>query len=75
MEPLRGSCRLLAPLTHELAETLPAWRKLVGPVAERVAPLLLEREPSSVKLPTAMTKANPRADRSRRHNTPTRQPG
>ena len=27
-ETQRGNCRLLAPLTHELAETLPAWRRL-----------------------------------------------
>ena len=41
-ETQRGSVRLLAPLTHELAETLPAWRKLIAPVAEGVAALLLE---------------------------------
>jgi CRISPR-associated endonuclease Cas1 len=32
-----GHCRLMAPLTHELAETMPRWRELVAPVAERVA--------------------------------------
>jgi hypothetical protein len=64
----RGICRLLAPLAHELAETLPAWRKLMAPVAERVASLLLEREPSSVKLATPLTEANRRADRARRRN-------
>jgi CRISPR/Cas system-associated endonuclease Cas1 len=63
----RGSRRLLAPLTHELAETLPAWRQLVAPVAEQVASLLLEREPTVEKLPTPLTQANRRADRARRH--------
>jgi CRISPR-associated endonuclease Cas1 len=67
-ETQRGSCRLLAPLTHELAETLPAWRKLIAPVAERVTALLLEREPTGVNLPTPLTQANRRADRARRHN-------
>jgi CRISPR-associated endonuclease Cas1 len=62
----RGNCRLLAPLTHELAETMPAWRQLVAPVAEQVAALLLEREPTVEKLPTPLTQANRRADRARR---------
>jgi hypothetical protein len=73
-ENKRGSCRLLAPLTHELAETLIAWRKLIGPVAERIAALLVQREPTIGQLPTPLTEANRRADRSRRHNhtyTPT----
>jgi CRISPR-associated endonuclease Cas1 len=63
----RGNCRLLAPLTHELAQTLPAWRQLVAPVAEQVAALLHEREPAVAKLPTPLTQANRRADRARRH--------
>jgi hypothetical protein len=67
-ETHRGSCRLLAPLTHELAETLPAWRRLIAPVAEQVAALLLEREATPVKLATPLTEANRRADRARRHN-------
>jgi CRISPR-associated endonuclease Cas1 len=73
-ETQRGSCRLLAPLTHELAETLPAWRKLIAPVVERVAAQLLQGEPTIGKLPTPLTEANRRADRARRHNhtnTPT----
>jgi len=32
-----GHVRLLAPLTHELAETMPRWAKAVGPIAEHVA--------------------------------------
>ena len=72
-ETQRGSCRLLAPLTHELAETLPAWRELIAPVAERVASLLLEREPIVPQLPTPLTQRNRRADRARRHNHATAQ--
>jgi hypothetical protein len=36
-ETRQGKCRILAPLTHVLAETLPIWRRLVAPVAEGVA--------------------------------------
>ena len=32
-----GHCRLLAPLTHELAETMPRWAKALAPVAESLA--------------------------------------
>src|SRR5262249_10941859 len=69
----------LTPLSHELAETLPAWRKLIAPVAERVAALLLERESTMVKLATPLTEANRRADRARPHDhtttpTPARAP-
>ncbi len=32
-----GHCRIMAPLAHELAETMPRWRQLVAPIAERVA--------------------------------------
>jgi hypothetical protein len=34
---LDGHVRLLAPLTHELAETMLQWAKSLGPVAEHVA--------------------------------------
>jgi hypothetical protein len=34
---LDGHVRLLAPLTHELAETMPQWAKSLGPIAEHVA--------------------------------------
>ena len=36
-ETRQGSCRLLAPLTHHLAETLSIWRRLAAPAAEEVA--------------------------------------
>ena len=35
-----GHVRLRAPLTHELAETLPRWAKALAPIAERVAHML-----------------------------------
>jgi CRISPR-associated endonuclease Cas1 len=36
-ETRQGHCRILAPLTHVLAETLPIWRRLAAPAAEDVA--------------------------------------
>jgi CRISPR-associated endonuclease Cas1 len=36
-ETADGHVRLLAPLTHELAETMPQWATSLGPIAEHVA--------------------------------------
>jgi CRISPR-associated endonuclease Cas1 len=66
-ETQRGNVRLLAPLTHELAETLPKWRRLVAPVAEHVVSQLVKGEPRLKRLPTPLTEANRRADRARRN--------
>lgn len=38
-----GQCRLTAPLTHELAQTIPRWRQAVGSVAEDFATMLETR--------------------------------
>jgi hypothetical protein len=61
-----GNCRLLSPLTHELAETMPAWRRLIAPVVERVTSTLLRSEKKLERAPTPLTEANRRADRARR---------
>jgi CRISPR-associated endonuclease Cas1 len=37
IETSDGHCRLRAPLTHQLAETLPMWSQAVAPIAERLA--------------------------------------
>jgi hypothetical protein len=63
-ETRQGGCRILPPLTHELAETLPRWGELVAPVAERVAAMLATAPGSGVdRLPTPLTSANRRAAR------------
>lgn len=36
-----GGCRLLPPLTHQLARTGPEWRRRLGPITEHVARLLI----------------------------------
>jgi CRISPR-associated endonuclease Cas1 len=70
-ETQRGNCRLLPPLTHQLAETLPAWRQLVAPVAEHVAQLFVQHSAKPVLQPTPLTQANRRADRALRGNRTT----
>jgi CRISPR/Cas system-associated endonuclease Cas1 len=35
-----GHVRVLPPLSHELARTMPRWAKIIGPYAERVAHML-----------------------------------
>lgn len=63
-ETRQGICRILAPLTHHLAETLPEWRRLIGPVAERVAAMLAKAPGSKIaRLPTPLTQANRKAGR------------
>jgi hypothetical protein len=37
-----GVCRIAAPLTHELALTLPHWRECLRPIAARLAQTLRE---------------------------------
>lgn len=39
-ETSEGHVRLRAPLTHELAETMPRWSRALAPVAERVTHML-----------------------------------
>jgi hypothetical protein len=36
-ETADGHCRIKAPLTHELAETMPRWAQAAAPIAEQVA--------------------------------------
>jgi CRISPR-associated endonuclease Cas1 len=66
-ETRRGGLRILRPLTHQLAETLPAWRQLIAPVAEQVAQMLLQTTAAAQQPPTPLTEANRKADRARRH--------
>jgi CRISPR-associated endonuclease Cas1 len=48
-ETRKGVCRLLRPLTHELAGTAPVWAELIAPVCEQVARMLSEAPGSKVK--------------------------
>jgi hypothetical protein len=54
-----GHVRLLAPLTHELAETMPRWAKSLGPIAEHVAHVFGKAMDGTYSAATSLT--------SRRH--------
>jgi CRISPR-associated endonuclease Cas1 len=61
-ETRRGSVRVLAPLSHQLAETLPAWAELLAPLAEQLAETLLAGRPT----PLTQTRRSAGRDRVRR---------
>ena len=55
----RGAVKVLAPLTHELAETMPIWRARLAPVVERVALMIASGPDSRVtRRPTLLTDTN-----------------
>lgn len=63
-ETRKGVCRVLAPLSHELAETTTAWAKLLGPVCEQVVKLLGGARNAGGKVAsTPLTQANRSAGR------------
>ena len=61
-----GTCRILAPLTHELAVTMPTWARQLAPVVEHVAERLTEADPSIAPLTTPLTQSNRSAGRRRK---------
>jgi CRISPR-associated endonuclease Cas1 len=66
-ETRQGNCRLLAPLTHILAETLPVWRHLAAPLAEEVARTFAQDASIRAHAPltgTARRESRPRAGRA-----------
>jgi CRISPR-associated endonuclease Cas1 len=60
-----GHCRILAPLTHELAETMPLWRQVLARHAERVAHLLGEHIDGKYVPTTRLTGAKQREAQAR----------
>lgn len=74
-ETRQGSCRVLAPLTHTLAETTPTWRAQVAPVAETVARMLATSTGARIERSlTPLTQANRRAAHPRLGNRKRRAP-
>ena len=63
VETPQGACRVLAPLSHELAATMLDWRAHVGAVAERVAALLVGAPRATERQPTPLTGTNRSAGR------------
>jgi len=54
-ETRTGACRILEPLTHELATTMPLWAEAVAPHAEAVAHTLAERSRTAIRTSTPLT--------------------
>jgi CRISPR-associated endonuclease Cas1 len=72
-ETRKGICRLLAPLTHELAATAPVWGELLAPVAEHVAAMLARAPGARIdRLATPLTNANRHAGRKAMRRRPPR---
>jgi hypothetical protein len=61
-ETRRGVCRILAPLTHELAETMTTWAEFAAPVCEQVAKMLARSAQTKVEgVATRLSGANRKA--------------
>jgi CRISPR-associated endonuclease Cas1 len=67
-----GTCRILAPVTHDLAATMPSWAQRVAPVVERIASLLGDSMGRPAGLPTPLSQANRSAGRQGQRRRPTR---
>jgi hypothetical protein len=71
----RGVVRVLPPLTHRLAEAMPAFGVTLAPVIEHVVRLLASASPYDVETPSVLTKEKHRAAARRRvdgqHSDPT----
>jgi CRISPR-associated endonuclease Cas1 len=72
VETRKGVCRVLAPLTHTLAETTSQWGRALAPVVENVAALLAESTPSRFAVPTPLTQAKRSAGRDGVRRNPKR---
>jgi CRISPR-associated endonuclease Cas1 len=62
-ETERGVFRVGAALARQLAETMPAWRQLVAPHAERVVELIASSAPGQIRIPSKLTQSNRSAGR------------
>ena len=72
VETRRGVCRVLAPLTHTLAETTTRWAQAVAPVVEHVASLLADDIRTRVDLPTPLTQSRRSSGRDHLRRKPRR---
>ena len=73
VETRKGVCRVLAPLTHTLAETTAEWARAIAPVVERVAVILTSD--SRINLPTPLTQKNRSAGRDAVRRKPKKSTG
>ena len=57
----RGVVRVLAPLSHRLAEAMPGFASSLAPVVERVAQMIASASPYDVAIPSVLKKEKHRA--------------
>jgi hypothetical protein len=69
-EDRRGVLRVLPPLTHRIAEAMPAWGLALGPVVEHVARTLSTSSPYDVSVPSVLTRDKHKAAAARRVAVP-----
>ena len=73
VETRRGVCRVLAPVTHMLAETTGQWGRAIAPVVENVAAVLAENSSARIeRLPTPLTQAHRSSGRDAARRKPTK---
>jgi CRISPR-associated endonuclease Cas1 len=65
-EDRRGVLRVLPPLSHRIAEAMPAWGLALGPVVENVARILSTSSPYEVSVPSVLTRDKHKAAAARR---------
>jgi CRISPR-associated endonuclease Cas1 len=65
-ENRRGVLRVLPPLSHRIAEAMPTWAAVLGPVVERVARILSASSPYDVSVPSVLTRDKHKAAAARR---------
>ncbi len=63
-ETRTGECRLLPPLTHDLARWMPDLARAVAPIAEKAAHAIARSSPNRIELRTPLTRAKTRAAQS-----------
>ena len=72
-ETRTGQCRLLAPLAHDLAETMPQWAKLLAPMTEQAAHAFLGEMEGIARRRTPLTGRPKTAPRKPARSTATTQ--
>ncbi len=73
-ETAQGSCRLLPPLTHLVAQALPELAVAVAPMAEGIAHALAHSSPGPVRLRTPLSRSNYSAAQTPGSRSTTRRP-
>jgi CRISPR-associated endonuclease Cas1 len=70
-ETRQGACRILDPLTHELASSLERWRRSIGPIAEGVAAMFGRGVATGIRrAPTPLTQRHRSDGRGNQRRSP-----